>query len=171
MGIGLKNRLAVARRRFRTYLLILHIWRGASGGIILKAISVPAPPPAGGSLDPDRSRTLNHTEADVQRWHTGRELGCWERKWHSDRFRRRGTANSPVFASTESWRRWFFAPSAKLCCQEAAACDMSRLTSDGRLTLIYIAQQYLNKLLTPTDCQILGNLYSNLGFSENCWNT
>ena len=43
---------------------------------------------------------------------------------------------------------------------------MSRLTSDESFKqLIYIAQQYLNKLLTPTDCQILGNLYSNLGFS------
>ena len=50
--------------------------------------------------------------------------------------------------------------------REAAACDMSRLTSDESFKqLIYIAQQYLNKLLTPTDCQILGNLYSNLGFS------
>ena len=78
-----------------------------------------------------------------------------------------GQQISPVFASTESLAgAGSFAPSAKTAAREAAACDMSRLTSDESFKqLIYIAQQYLNKLLTPTDCQILGNLYSNLGFS------
>jgi len=43
------------------------------------------------------------------------------------------------------------------------ACDMDRLSRDETFTqLVYIAQKYLNKTFTPTDCQILGNLYANL---------
>lgn len=76
--------------------------------------------------------------------------------------------SSASMASSESLAgSGSFGSSAKTAAaREAAACDMSRLTSDESFKqLIYIAQQYLNKLLTPTDCQILGNLYSNLGFS------
>ena len=115
---------------------------------------------------------LNHTEADVQRalayWQRAGVLGTEVGEEAQRSFPETpGQQISPVFASTESLAgAGSFAPSAKTAAREAAACDMSRLTSDESFKqLIYIAQQYLNKLLTPTDCQILGNLYSNLGFS------
>ena len=115
---------------------------------------------------------LNHTEADVQRalayWQRAGVLGTEVVEEAQRSFQEMpGQQISPVSASTESLAgAGSFAPSAKTAAREAAACDMSRLTSDESFKqLIYIAQQYLNKLLTPTDCQILGNLYSNLGFS------
>ena len=115
---------------------------------------------------------LNHTEADVQRalayWQRAGVLGTEVGEEAQRSFQEMpGQQISPVSASTESLAgAGSFAPSAKTAAREAAACDMSRLTSDESFKqLIYIAQQYLNKLLTPTDCQILGNLYSNLGFS------
>ena len=115
---------------------------------------------------------LNHTEADVQRalayWQRAGVLGTEVGEEAQRSFQETpGQQISPVFASTESLAgAGSFAPSTKTAAREAAACDMSRLTSDESFKqLIYIAQQYLNKLLTPTDCQILGNLYSNLGFS------
>ena len=115
---------------------------------------------------------LNHTEADVQRalayWQRAGVLGTEVGEEAQRSFQETpGQQISPVSASTESLAgAGSFAPSTKTAAREAAACDMSRLTSDESFKqLIYIAQQYLNKLLTPTDCQILGNLYSNLGFS------
>lgn len=50
--------------------------------------------------------------------------------------------------------------------QEKRTVDMALLERDEDFKqLIYIAQQYLNKLFTQTDTEILGNLYQNLGMS------
>ena len=118
------------------------------------------------------SGIIREREEDVQRalayWQRAGVLGTEVGEEAQRSFQETpGQQISPVSASTESLAgAGSFAPSAKTAAREAAACDMSRLTSDESFKqLIYIAQQYLNKLLTPTDCQILGNLYSNLGFS------
>lgn len=49
---------------------------------------------------------------------------------------------------------------------ERRTVDMAALGGDEEFKqLLYIAQQYLNKLFTQTDTEILGNLYQNLGMS------
>ena len=48
----------------------------------------------------------------------------------------------------------------------SGTCELSRLEGDAAFgQLIYIAEKYLNRPLTQTDCQILANLYGGLGFS------
>ena len=49
---------------------------------------------------------------------------------------------------------------------ERRTVNMEALDGDEEFKqLLYIAQQYLNKLFTQTDMEILGNLYQNLGMS------
>ena len=103
---------------------------------------------------------LNHTEADVQR-----ALAYWQRAGvlEKETSEEKETAHDFVGAEKSEHKAGGSAESGL----KPAVCDMSRLTADESFKqLVYIAQKYLNKLLTPTDCQILGNLYSNLGFSE-----
>lgn len=132
------------------------------------------------------AEALNHTEADVQRalayWQKIGVLGAEsERGLTSEKSAASGRGITPErSAAGAAVGRGFMserstaagrvpdagmeaAPSEKV---KSDPVDMSRLTSDESFKqLVYIAQKYLNKLLTPTDCQILGNLYTNLGFS------
>ena len=170
MGIGLKNRLAVGATPVPDVFIDTYM-AGASGEYVKVYLYLLRHQQEEVSIG-QIADALNHTEADVQRalayWQRAGVLGTEVGEEAQRSFQETpGQQISPVFASTESLAgAGSFAPSAKTAAREAAACDMSRLTSDESFKqLIYIAQQYLNKLLTPTDCQILGNLYSNLGFS------
>ena len=170
MGIGLKNRLAVGATPVPDVFIDTYM-AGASGEYVKVYLYLLRHQQEEVSIG-QIADALNHTEADVQRalayWQRAGVLGTEVGEEAQRSFPETpGQQISPVFASTESLAgAGSFAPSAKTAAREAAACDMSRLTSDESFKqLIYIAQQYLNKLLTPTDCQILGNLYSNLGFS------
>ena len=170
MGIGLKNRLAVGATPVPDVFIDTYM-AGASGEYVKVYLYLLRHQQEEVSIG-QIADALNHTEADVQRalayWQRAGVLGTEVGEEAQRSFQETpGQQISPVFASTESLAgAGSFAPSTKTAAREAAACDMSRLTSDESFKqLIYIAQQYLNKLLTPTDCQILGNLYSNLGFS------
>lgn len=167
MGIGLKNRLAVSATPVSNVFIDTYM-AGASGEYVKVYLYLLRHQQEEVSIG-QIADALNHTEADVQR-----ALAYWQRAGvlgtEAER-EEEAQQSSPVLsasaASPESLAgSGSFALSAKTAVREAAACDMSRLTSDESFKqLVYIAQQYLNKLLTPTDCQILGNLYSNLGFS------
>lgn len=51
--------------------------------------------------------------------------------------------------------------------EKKVVCDMERLSDDENFSqLLYIAQKYLNKTFTPNDCQVLANLYVNLGMAS-----
>ena len=170
MGIGFKNRLAVGATPVPDVFIDTYM-AGASGEYVKVYLYLLRHQQEEVSIG-QIADALNHTEADVQRalayWQRAGVLGTEVGEEAQRSFQETpGQQISPVFASTESLAgAGSFAPSTKTAAREAAACDMSRLTSDESFKqLIYIAQQYLNKLLTPTDCQILGNLYSNLGFS------
>ena len=170
MGIGFKSRLAVGATPVPDVFIDTYM-AGASGEYVKVYLYLLRHQQEEVSIG-QIADALNHTEADVQRalayWQRAGVLGTEVGEETQRSFQEMpGQQISPVSASTESLAgAGSFAPSAKTAAREAAACDMSRLTSDESFKqLIYIAQQYLNKLLTPTDCQILGNLYSNLGFS------
>lgn len=46
--------------------------------------------------------------------------------------------------------------------------ELSKLSKDGEFSqLIYIAQKYLNKVFTPTDCEVFAYLYSTLHMSAD----
>ena len=184
MGIGLKNRLAVGATPVSNVFIDTYM-AGASGEYVKVYLYLLRHQQEEVSIG-QIADALNHTEADVQR-----ALAYWQRAGVLGTEAEVGEEAPQGWAGTAGNGGWDEAvgtsrmagevanrtsgengkqppqPSAKITAvREAAACDMSRLTSDESFKqLVYIAQQYLNKLLTPTDCQILGNLYSNLGFS------
>ena len=173
MGIGLKNRLAVDMTPVSNVFIDTYM-AGASGEYVKVYLYLLRHQQEAVSIG-QIADALNHTEADVQRalayWQRAGVLGTeaevdGEGQQPSQELPGRQSSPASSALSESSTDAASFVPSAKTAVREAAACDMSQLTSDESFKqLIYIAQQYLNKLLTPTDCQILGNLYSNLGFS------
>lgn len=191
MGVGLINRLAVGVTPVSNAFIDTYM-AGASGEYVKVYLYLLRHEKEEVSIG-QIADALNHTEADVQRalayWQRAGVLGT-----EAELSGEVQTQGGSGISEKDSWKNApgqsglsstgsalpqrqpraypgqssaTAAPSAKTAAvREAAACDMSKLTSDESFKqLVYIAQQYLNKLLTPTDCQILGNLYSNLGFS------
>ena len=97
------------------------------------------------------AEALNHTEADVRR-----ALAYWQR----------AGVIAAESAAEETAAGRSAAPAGqteKAPSEKGSRCDMERLAGDENFSqLVYISQKYLNKTFTPTDCQILANLYVNL---------
>lgn len=137
---------------------------------------------------------LNHTEADVRRalayW---QRVGVLERQTeekHSqpqtkaaniqapETVSRRETAGQADEARVLNGRRESspqdsvlkreqMQETATAAGEKKTVCDMERLSDDENFSqLLYIAQKYLNKTFTPNDCQVLANLYVNLGMAS-----
>ncbi len=171
MGIGLKNRLTVGSTQVSNEFIDKYM-ATANGEYVKVYMYLLRHQNEDVSIG-QIADGLNHTEADVQR-----ALAYWQKAGVLETEAAYVTENSKQ--SVENERNLYArldseagtnntnATSAKNtdATFKSTDCDMSRLTSDEAFKqLIYIAQKYLNKLLTPTDCQILGNLYSNLGLS------
>lgn len=182
MGVGFKNRLS-AGATVVSNAFIDQFMAGASGEYVKVYLYLLRHQQEEISVELV-AEALNHTEADVRRalayWQKAGVLGGTEqaeaRKPEIPVSAGRvenpvsaGRAESPVSAgraenpvSTGRADRPETGGS-----HGGAACDMAALASDEAFRqLVYIAEQYLGKVLTQTDCQILGNLYAGLGFSE-----
>lgn len=116
------------------------------------------------------AEALGHTEADVRR-----ALAYWERQGVLAQSKDTQSAGNDAKNAdsreaskpgSEKNKTAGLTESEGACRETAASCDMTRLSKDEPFRqLMYIAEKYLNRVLTQTDCQILGNLYSGLGFS------
>ena len=108
------------------------------------------------------AESLGYTEADVRR-----ALTYWERQGVLEQNVSDGSVSAEnVIKQLPSDKKTAAEGAADPAVNEAAACDMTQLSQDEPFRqLMYIAEKYLNRVLTQTDCQILGNLYSGLGFS------
>jgi len=134
MDVRLKNRLTVGVTTISNIFIDQYL-AGASGEYVKVYLYLLRHEGEAVSVE-SVADALNHTEADVRR-----ALSYWQKAGVLDES---AGAPSPASASGSS-------------------CDMDRLSRDETFTqLVYIAQKYLNKTFTPTDCQILGNLYANL---------
>lgn len=152
MGIGLKNRLKPCTTQVTNEFIDTYM-AGANGEYVKVYLYLLRHRNEDVSVG-QIADVLNHTESDVQR-----ALAYWQRVGVLE-----AESDNHISSKTEQPARQESASTQNV--QESKSCDMSKLTLDESFKqLIYIAQKYLNKLLTPTDCQILGNLYSNLGFS------
>lgn len=182
--MGFKNRLEVEATQISNEFIDTYM-TGANGEYVKVYLYLLRNRNRDISID-QIAEALNHTEADVQRalayWQKIGVLGAEsERGLTSEKSAApvRGITSDRSAAGAAAGRdfmpeRTTTAERVSYAGMEAAhsekiksdPVDMSRLTSDESFKqLVYIAQKYLNKLLTPTDCQILGNLYTNLGFS------
>lgn len=132
------------------------------------------------------AEALNHTEADVRRalayWQRAGVLSAGESsaekpvagvtsKERTERketaFGRTGSTPNAAYAGRQAvysdLNQGTNGEEAAALRETGACCDMEQLSRDENFSqLIYIAQKYLNKTFTPTDCQILANLYANL---------
>ncbi len=147
--MGFKNRLEVEATQISNEFIDTYM-TGANGEYVKVYLYLLRNRNRDISID-QIAEALNHTEADVQR-----ALAYWQKIGVLGAEADRGLTSEKSAAGEA-------AHSEKI---KSDPVDMSRLTSDESFKqLVYIAQKYLNKLLTPTDCQILGNLYTNLEFS------
>lgn len=97
------------------------------------------------------AEALNHTEADVRR-----ALAYWQRAGVI-------AAESAAEETAAGRSAAHAGQTEKAPSEKGSRCDMERLAGDENFSqLVYISQKYLNKTFTPTDCQILANLYVNL---------
>lgn len=178
MDVRLKNRLTVGVTTISNIFIDQYL-AGASGEYIKvylylmrhegEAVSVEAVADA-----------LNHTESDVRR-----ALAYWQRVGVLDESPAQAAGEgqasvqpgeeadnpAPVRAgglvkTSEDTAPGGTAGSVSAGSGAYGPCDMEALSRDEAFTqLVYIAQKYLNKTFTPTDCQILGNLYANVGIA------
>lgn len=175
MDVRLKNRLTVGVTTISNIFIDQYL-AGASGEYIKvylylmrhegEAVSVEAVADA-----------LNHTESDVRR-----ALAYWQRVGVLDDPPAQPAGAEPAQspaqpereikdaapaqpAGAPAWEAKDPAP-ARTAENAGTPCDMEALSRDEAFTqLVYIAQKYLNKTFTPTDCQVLGNLYANVGIA------
>lgn len=169
MDVRLKNRLTVGVTTISNIFIDQYL-AGASGEYIKvylylmrhegEAVSVEAVADA-----------LNHTESDVRR-----ALAYWQRVGVLDDSPAQAAgeeAGDPAPVRTgepvtppEGSSPGGPGPAPSEVPGAYGLCDMESLSRDEAFTqLVYIAQKYLNKTFTPTDCQILGNLYANVGIA------
>ena len=169
MDVRLKNRLTVGVTTISNIFIDQYL-AGASGEYIKvylylmrhegEAVSVEAVADA-----------LNHTESDVRR-----ALAYWQRVGVLDDLSAQAAGEetgdpAPVRTGEpakppEGTSPGGSGPAPSEGPGAYGPCDMEALSRDEAFTqLVYIAQKYLNKTFTPTDCQILGNLYANVGIA------
>ncbi len=170
MGVGFKNRLS-AGATVVSNAFIDQFMAGASGEYVKVYLYLLRHQQEEISVELV-AEALNHTEADVRRalayWQRTGVLGSAERENKDGKAPGRKPANG--LPGEEEERS---APESRaenpvdIEKDRRAACDMVDLASDEAFRqLVYIAEKYLGKVLTQTDCQILGNLYAGLGFTE-----
>lgn len=132
----------------------------------------------GGSADDvsEIADALNHTEADVRRalvyWERVGVLALTDRPAPARPSVSARQSPAPLGGFSLSSGQGVSASGQTKPCQGAGSMEggspgtgdiLCRLSGDEEFSqLLYIAQKYLNRTFTPTDCDVLANLYGNL---------